>query len=61
MHSLLKLLASVTRGQVQQLQRGERAALVRECQRVLALAQGDVVDVPAQRIERIEVEDFPDA
>ena len=61
MHSLIKLLAGVTRGQVQRLQPGERAALVRECQRVLALAQGAAVDMPAQRMERIEVEDWPDA
>jgi hypothetical protein len=61
MHRLIELLAGVTRNQVQRLQPGERAALVRECQRVLALAQSDAVDVPAQRMERVEVEDWPDA
>jgi hypothetical protein len=61
MRELIKLLAGVTRGHVQRLQAAERAALVRECQRVLALAGGEEIDKSAQRMERIEVEDWPDA
>ena len=62
MRDLIQALAGVSRGQLQRMHPTEFAALVRQCARILMLAQGGAVDLPAQqRIEHVEPEDYCDS
>ena len=61
MRDLIQQLASVSRGQLQRMHPKELAALIRECERILMLAQGGAADLPAQRrVDHVEPEDWPD-
>ncbi|HEY1247236.1 MAG TPA: hypothetical protein VGF29_20640 [Hyphomicrobiaceae bacterium] len=63
--NVIRLLAGVSRDQVLRMQPAERAALVRECDRIAGLARIERGAGPAraeatQRVERVEPEDHPD-
>jgi hypothetical protein len=60
MRNLIQQLAGVSRAQLQRARPAELAALIRECERVLMLAQGGAVD-RQHPISHIEPEDYPDA
>ena len=62
MRNLTQQLAGVSRAQLQRMHPTELAALIRECERILMLAQGGAVDLPAQRrVDHVEPEDYPDS
>jgi hypothetical protein len=63
--NVIRLLAGISRDQVLRMQPAERAALVRECDRIVGLARigrgaGPARAEAAQRVERVEPEDHPD-
>jgi hypothetical protein len=63
--TIIRLLAGVSRDQVLNMHPAERAALVRECDRIVGLARiergaGLTRAEATQRVERVEPEDHPD-
>ena len=62
MRNLVQQLADVSRGQLQRMHPTELAALIRQCERILMLAQGGTADLPAQqRVDHVEPEDYVDS
>jgi hypothetical protein len=62
MRNLIQSLVGISRGRLQRMHPTELAALIRQCERILMLAQSGTTGLPAQqRVDHVEPEDYPDS